>query len=113
MFTVVVTDDGTPNLNDSETITVTVNEVNTAPVLDPVGDQTIDEETLVHRHRFTLSPRHFDLHPQRSPAGSNHQRPLDPHQFKDPASTCSPSSATDDGTPDLNDSETITVTVNE
>ena len=32
-FDVVVTDDGTPNLADSETITVTVGEVNVAPVL--------------------------------------------------------------------------------
>ncbi len=32
-FDVVVTDDGTPNLADSESITVTVNEVNVAPVL--------------------------------------------------------------------------------
>ena len=98
VFDVVVTDDGTPNLNDSETITVTVNEVNLAPVLDPVGDQTINEETLL---TFTatasdvdLPPRHFDLHPQRSPRrSSNHQRrscsPGPPPKFKDPASTSS------------------------
>ena len=46
----VVTDDGTPNLSDSETITVTVNEVNVAPVLDAVGDQTVDEQTLLIVH---------------------------------------------------------------
>ena len=46
-FDVVVTDDGSPNLSDSETITVTVNEVNVAPVLEPVGDQTVDEQTLL------------------------------------------------------------------
>ncbi|CAB5153916.1 T1SS secreted agglutinin RTX, partial [Olavius algarvensis associated proteobacterium Delta 3] len=28
---------------DSETITVTVNEVNVAPSLDPIGDHTVDE----------------------------------------------------------------------
>ena len=39
-----MTDDGTPNLSDaSETITVTVNEVNVAPVLGAIGDQSIDE----------------------------------------------------------------------
>ena len=43
MFAVIVTDDGTPGLNDSETITVTVDEVNLAPVLDPVGDRSVDE----------------------------------------------------------------------
>ncbi|CAB5113372.1 T1SS secreted agglutinin RTX, partial [Olavius algarvensis associated proteobacterium Delta 3] len=40
---VVVTDNGTPALSDSETITVTVNEVNVAPSLDPIGDHTVDE----------------------------------------------------------------------
>ena len=46
-FDVVVTDDGTPVLNDFETITVTVNEVNVAPILGAVGDQTVDEQTLL------------------------------------------------------------------
>ena len=57
-FDVVVTDDGTPNLSDSETITVTVNEVNVAPVLDPVGDQTVDEQTLL---TFTATATDADL----------------------------------------------------
>ena len=43
VFDVIVTDDGAPGLNDSETITVTVDEVNLAPVLDPVGDRSVDE----------------------------------------------------------------------
>jgi len=38
-ITVRVTDDGTPNLGDSETISVTVNEVNVAPVLAAIGDK--------------------------------------------------------------------------
>ncbi|NNL13778.1 MAG: hypothetical protein HKO82_08845, partial [Acidimicrobiia bacterium] len=42
-FDVVVSDDGNPALSDSETITVTVGEVNLAPVLDPVGDRSVDE----------------------------------------------------------------------
>ena len=44
-FDVVVTEtNGSPsNLSDSETITVTVGEVNVAPVLDAVGDQSTDE----------------------------------------------------------------------
>jgi len=39
-FDVCVTDG---NLGDCETITVTVNEVNTAPLLNAIGSQTIDE----------------------------------------------------------------------
>ena len=38
-FSVVVTDNGSSALSDSETITVTVSEVNQAPTLDPIGDQ--------------------------------------------------------------------------
>ena len=57
-FDVEVTDDGTPALADTETITVTVNEVNNNPVLDPVGDQTIDEQTLL---TFTATASDVDL----------------------------------------------------
>ena len=46
-FDVVVTDDGSPNMEDRETITVTVGEVNVAPVLDPVGAQSGDEGSLI------------------------------------------------------------------
>src|SRR5262249_265002 len=41
--TVRVTDDGTPMLSDFETISIAVNEVNSAPTLEPVADQTINE----------------------------------------------------------------------
>src|SRR5439155_53378 len=39
-ITVRATDTGVPALSDSETITVTVNEVNTAPVLNPLNNIT-------------------------------------------------------------------------
>ena len=42
-ITVRVTDNGSPATNDFETITVTVNEVNTAPVLATISDQTVNE----------------------------------------------------------------------
>ena len=45
-FDVVVTDDGTPNLADTETITITVTETNVAPVVTNPGNQT-DAETDV------------------------------------------------------------------
>ncbi len=41
--TVTVTDSGTGNLVDSETFTITVSDTNTAPVLDPIGNQSVDE----------------------------------------------------------------------
>jgi hypothetical protein len=40
VFTVKVSDDGSPSLSDTEQITVTVNEVNSAPVLNAIGNQT-------------------------------------------------------------------------
>ena len=41
---VVTETNGVPtNLSDVETITVTVGEVNLAPVLDAVGDRAVDE----------------------------------------------------------------------
>ncbi|EEF62143.1 putative Ig domain-containing protein [Pedosphaera parvula] len=42
-ITVRVTDNGSPALSDFETITVTVKEVNTAPTLAVISDQTINE----------------------------------------------------------------------
>jgi hypothetical protein len=57
-FTVRVTDNGTPALFDEKTITVTVNEVNTPPVLDPIPDQTFDEETVL---AFTVTVHDSDL----------------------------------------------------
>ncbi len=55
---VVVTDNGIPVRSDSESITVTVNEVNVAPVLGAVGDQTVDEQTLL---TFTATATDVDL----------------------------------------------------
>ena len=45
-FTVIVTDNGTGALSDSETITITVNEVNVAPTLQgvPATSLSVDEQ---------------------------------------------------------------------
>jgi len=45
--TVRVTDNGSPNLTASETITITVNEVNAVPVLAPIGNQTVNENSTL------------------------------------------------------------------
>ncbi len=42
-FDVVVTDNGTPNLSASRSITITVNEVNVAPNVTPIPNQSTDE----------------------------------------------------------------------
>ncbi|KYG91840.1 hypothetical protein A0U40_02560 [[Bacillus] sp. KCTC 13219] len=45
-------------LTDEESITVTVNEVNTAPVLAPIGNKAVDEESIL---TFTASATDADL----------------------------------------------------
>ncbi len=124
-FDVVVTDDGInpPNLMDSETITVTVDEANVAPVLDPIGNQTVDELTQLS---FVATATDADLPANTltfsldvgAPAGAS----IDPSSG---AFTFTPSEAqgpglypvtvrvTDDGTPALDDFETFDITVAE
>ncbi len=46
-ITVRVTDNGSPVSNDFETVTVTVQEVNTAPTLAAIADQTINEGSVL------------------------------------------------------------------
>ncbi len=42
-----ITDDGVPVEQDSEAITITVGDVNRPPVMDPIGNQQIDEGQLL------------------------------------------------------------------
>src|SRR5262249_20166005 len=51
-----VTDDGSPSLSDTETITVTVNELNTAPILIAISDQTITEGATVSFNAIASDP---------------------------------------------------------
>ena len=126
-FDVVVTDNGIPNLADSETITVTVNELNVAPVLDAIGNQTVNELALLS---FTATASDaddpantlsFSLASGTSgavPAGAS----IDPGtglfswtptEAQGPGTFTFDVVVTDNGVPNLADSETITVTVNE
>ena len=45
--TITVTDNGNPFATDSETFTIAVNEVNAAPVLNAIGNQTINEQATL------------------------------------------------------------------
>jgi len=53
--TIVVSD---TIITDSETITITVSEVNLTPVLNPIGDQSVDEETEL---TFTVTATDTDI----------------------------------------------------
>jgi hypothetical protein len=56
--TIIVRDNGTPALNASETISVTVHEVNRAPVLNPIANQQV---TLGNTLNFTATASDPDL----------------------------------------------------
>jgi uncharacterized repeat protein (TIGR03806 family) len=58
VITVIVTDDGVPALSASQSFTVIVNEVNSAPVLTPIVDRVVHAETLLS---FTVSATDADL----------------------------------------------------
>ncbi len=57
IVTFTATDDGMPNLTDSEAVTITVTEVNAPPVLAPISDMSVDENTLL---QFTVSAGDVD-----------------------------------------------------
>ncbi|MBY0523364.1 MAG: putative Ig domain-containing protein [Gemmataceae bacterium] len=57
-ITVRVADDGAPALSASQTFTVTVREVNQAPVLDPIADQTV---TAGQTLSFTVTASDADV----------------------------------------------------
>jgi Lamin Tail Domain/Bacterial Ig domain/CotH kinase protein/Putative Ig domain/Long Rib domain len=121
--TVRVTDDGSPNLSDAETILITVNEANLPPVLASIGNKTVNEGALL---TFTATATDPDLPPQGLVFSLDAGAPGTAHI--DPASgvfTWTPAEAdgpgaynitvrvTDTASSPLSDFETIAVTVNE
>ena len=122
--TITVTDNGVnpPMLSDAETISITVNETNTAPALDPIGNQSVAELTTLN---FTATANDADDPANTltfslagaAPAGAN-MTPggvfsWTPTEAQGPGMFTFDVVVTDDGSPNLADSETITVTVNE
>ena len=115
-FTVRVTDG---MLIDEESITITVNEVNTAPVLAAIGNKTVEEESLL---TFTASATDTDLPANmltysliNAPSGASINATTGVFTWT-PTEAHGPGSypftiRVSDGT--LTDEETITVTVNE
>ncbi len=122
-MTVWVTDDGVPRRSDAETFRVTVNEVNSAPTLEPIADATVDEgQTLA----FTVAAADTDLPPNTltfsllpgAPEGAG----IDPEtgQFswlaaenQGPGVYTLTVRVTDDGSPQLHADRSFTVTVRE
>ena len=121
--TVRVTDNGTPALSDFETITVTVNEVNSAPALAPIGDRLADEGMLL---TFTALGSDGDIPAQTLSYALDEGAPVGaginpstgvfswvPTEAQGPGEYSVTIIVSDNGAPEMNASETITVTVRE
>jgi hypothetical protein len=122
-ITVRVADDGAPLLSDSRAFNVTVGEVNNAPVLQPIGNRTVDEGTLLSIGVAAGDP---DNGPQlltfsldaNAPAGmtispTNGTVTWTPSEMDGPGSYFATVRVTDDGDPPLSDARTVSVFVNE
>ena len=121
--TVRVSDDGVPSLQDFETITITVNDVNLPPVLAAIGGQSVEEGSLL---TFTASATDADLPADNlsfsldfgAPAGATiHPTTGEfnwtPGELERLAVYSVTVRVTDDETPSLDDFETINITVRE
>ena len=117
-FRVRVTDNGTPNLFDEEEITVTVREVNAAPVLGAIGNRSGFWGNV---QSFTAAATDSDF-PANTLTYTLTGAPTGASITAAGAFTWTPGSAqlgtytftvvvTDNGTPLLSDSETITITI--
>jgi hypothetical protein len=117
-MTVRVTDNGSPNLFDEEQITVTVNEVNVAPVLAAIGNRTAtagspltftatatDADSPVNTLTFSLDAG--------APANASINPSTGQFTWTPPAAGIFAVTVrvTDNGTPNLSDTEAITITV--
>jgi len=116
--TFTVTDDGSPNLSDTQIVNIRVTNTNQAPVLNAIGPKSVAEGSLL---TFTLSGTDPDLDNLIYSASN-----LPTGAAFDPATQVfnwTPGYAqagtydltftlTDDGTPSLSDSEIVTITVN-
>lgn len=119
-FDVIVCDDGEPKLSDSQTVTLTVDEVNDPPTIDPVGDKAVTEGSLLS---FTATGSdaetpaaqlRFELYGA-PPAGATMTSDGDfawtPTEAQGPGSYNIEIKLWDDGEPPMYDYEVITVTV--
>jgi uncharacterized repeat protein (TIGR01451 family) len=120
--TVQVTDNGTPPLSDSRTFTVVVNEVNSAPVMDPIANQTLNELTTlsvaVGAFDSDIPANLLTYSLVSGPAGmtinaSNGLLSWTPSEAQGPSTNTVTVQVTDNGVPPLSDTKNFTVVVNE
>jgi PKD repeat protein len=119
-ITFVVTDNGSGNLSDSETIQVTVNEVSVAPFLAPIGNKTVTEGQLL---AFAATATDADIPAQTLTFGLGAGNPLGSSITAGGNFTWTPTEAqggssypvtvivSDNGVPSLFDTEMLLITV--
>lgn len=123
VITVIVTDNGIPNLSDSKSFTVVVNEVNRPPLLSPIANYTINEQTSLLITNLATDPDipanalTFSLDTN-APAGAtinstNGLFSWTPTEAQGPSTNLITIIVTDNGTPNLSDSKSFNVVVNE
>ncbi|MFM2295160.1 MAG: hypothetical protein RLZZ350_1573, partial [Verrucomicrobiota bacterium] len=120
--TVRVTDNGSPNLSDAKSFTVTVNEVNTAPTLNVPANQTLDELTTLN---VSANATDSDLPANTltfavvaAPSGltmdaSSGAISWTPSEAQGPSTNTVTVRVTDNGSPSLSATNSFTVIVNE
>ncbi|MDJ0497436.1 MAG: DUF5011 domain-containing protein, partial [Acidimicrobiia bacterium] len=121
-FDVVVTDSGAPPLADSQTITITVSEVNLQPTLNPIPPQTVDEQTVMS---FVATAGDPDVPANGltfilsgAPAGAAIDPATGvftwiPAEDQGPGIYSFDVQVSDNGAPVLSDTQPVTITVNE
>ena len=122
-ITVRVTDNGSPPLSATNSFTVTVNEVNAAPVLAAIGNRSVNEGSALNFVVTASDPN--DVPPNQMartasglPTGATFDAATGvfawtPDEVQGPGTYQITFTVTDDGVPPLSASETITITVNE
>jgi hypothetical protein len=118
--TVRVRDNGSPNLSDTRTISIIVNEVNRSPVLDPIPNQTGAVLTMLSLTATATDP---DIPTNRLSFTLDPGAPIGARITRDGRFTWTPSRAqalstnpitvrvTDNGLPAFSDTKTFTVVV--
>jgi len=119
-ITVTVADNGSPVLSDAETLTLTVNDINQAPVLAPIGNQSVAEggglsvainASDADADNVSFSATGLPAFASLTDNGDGTASLAINPSFTDAGTYTVTVSVTDDGTPALGDSETIEIVV--
>src|SRR5207247_2271486 len=120
-FTTIVTDNGTPALSATNSFSVTVNEVNSAPLLPAQANRTIAELstlTVTNTAADADLPANVLSYPMVSPYATPCRSASGviswtPSEGQGPGTATFTTIVTDNGTPSLSATNSFTVTVNE